>query len=834
MKTEKRLHSPNDIRHSEAKPIIPQRPPYLSIALISAGSLAYEILLMRLFSIIQWHHFAYMIIALALLGYGISGTLAALAAHLVSARYCRLYISCLLLFGLSAPGCFFAAQLLPFNAEEIFWDGRQVFYLLSIFLLLAIPFFFAASAVCITLMKYRQQIASIYAIDLAGAGLGSLGIILLLYRLFPVPALIVIGCSGIVAALLACWELQRHNRLALSLGLVTLLGCLVLTGLRFELKISVYKSLQQKLRVSGTKVIAQRSSPLGLISVLSSAKVPLRYVPGLSLMATQEAPEQLGLFTDADSMSVITRTPAQLQDLQYLDQITSALPYHLGKQQRVSLIGVGGGSDILQAQLHHVPYIAAVEMNPQLITLLQHDFHDFTGGLYQQPHIHWYNGEARDFFSRNPQHYDMIQLALLDTFNASSSGLYALNESYLYTVEALKLYIQHLNPNGYLSITRWIKIPPRDTLKLFATAIAALQQSGRSTPEQYLALIRGWQTSTLLVKKSVFNQHELKAIAVFASTRGFDLAYLPGLQISAANRFNILQQPYFYMGATALLGAQRNRFIEQYKFNIAPASDDRPYFHHFFKWPLFPEWYRLRNKGGMSLLEAGYMVFIATLLIAVFCSILLVLVPLRFLPGGSSAPECSIPRHRVISYFLLIGLAFLFIEIAFMQRFILFLHQPIFATAVTLTAFLVFAGLGSHYSARMTRNFSIGSVIAIAILGICSLSGLYLLLLDSIFKLLTAIPITLKIVISILLIAPLAVFMGMPFPLALSSLSEHARPLLPWAWGINGCASVISAVLATLLAIHFGFSCVILFALLLYITALFNFPVPVFRPADKK
>ena len=808
--------------------IMTQRPPYFSVALVSAGSLAYEILLMRLFSIIQWHHFAYMIISLALLGYGISGTIVAIAREWILPRYRTVYICCLLLFGLTSVACFLAAQAIPFNAEEILWDGWQSFYLISLFLILAIPFFFVSTAICISLMHFDEFVPRIYAMDLIGAGAGSLGIVILLFFAFPQSALIIVGITGIAAVGVASWELKFARQLWLGIGTVFLIAVLLVSVSLIELNISTYKSLNQTLRINGTRVIKELSSPLGLLSVVESDVIPFRHAPGLSLNATHEPLPQVGVFTDGDNMAVITKQPKKREQLTYLDQMSSALPYHLKTAKRVLIIGAGGGTDILQAQFHDARKIDAVELNPQFIELVSDTYNKFTGELYHQDNVSVHIGEARDYLTRSQQHYDLIQLTLMDAFNASASGLYALSESYLYTTEALELYLKHLEPDGYLAITRWIKMPPRDTLKLFATAVDAIKQSGIESPEKRLALIRSWQTSTLIIKNGVFQAQEITAIQSFCDARSFDLAYTPSIIKDHLNRYNRLNQPVFYLGAISLLGDQRENFLNQYKFNLQPATDDQPYFHHFFKWSALPEIISLRSKGGMSLLESGYMIFIATLLIATLTSLALIILPLYFFRRSQEKiTKNNIQRTDVVFYFFSIGLAFLFIEIAFMQKFILLLHHPIYAISVTLTAFLVFAGLGSNWATQFSKNRTRQRLIKFTVSGIVILCLLYLITLKILFTMLVAAPVGGKIFVTILLIAPLAFLMGIPFPLALSNLADYAEQFIPWAWGINGCASVISAVLATLLAIHFGFTVVIILAMLLYILIILVFPAPI-------
>ena len=226
----------------------------------------------------------------------------------------------------------------------------------------------------------------------------------------------------------------------------------------------------------------------------------------------------------------------------------------------------------------------------------------------------------------------------------------------------------------------------------------------------------------------------------------------------------------------------------------------------------------------MSLIEWGYVVLVLTLLVATVLSIVLVALPLVFLPRQGSENRTAASRLKVVLYFLAIGIAFLFLEIAFMQKFILFLYQPLYSFAVTLSVFLVFAGLGSYLTSRLAGYLDKQRLLVFAVSGIVIIGVSYVLYLDDLFALLSSIDIAVKVVVTAVLIAPLALLMGMPFPLALSSLAESAGSMVPWAWGINGCASVISASLAMLLAIQFGFTAVIIIALLLYAGVVFLYP----------
>jgi hypothetical protein len=800
------------------------------LAALSAAILAYEVLLMRLFSIVGWHHFAYMIISIALLGFGASGTVLALAQRYLLPRFAVAFTVCATLFGISAVLSFATAMRLPFNALAIIWDARQLVWLGASYALLILPFFFGGATIGLAFSRFPHDVGRIYAFDLCGAGIGALSVIGLLFVLSPIAILRLIAALGLLAAASAPAAIaSRSARVAaLVLVVVALASALWLPPglMALHPRISEYKGLPMALRVPDAVIIEERSSPLGLVTVVESPTIPFRHAPGLSLNNIVEPPLQLGVFTDADSISAITRFEGDLERLAYLDYTTSALPYHLVDDPEVLVLGAGGGEQVLLALYHEVPQIDAVELDPQVLDLVADDYVDFAGGIYNRPDVDVHVGEARSFVEKTEKRYDLIQIPLLYSFGAAAAGTQSLHESYTYTVEAMQDYLRALEPRGMLSITLWLKLPPRDTLKLFATAIKALEEMGVAKPQNRLALVRSWKTATLIVKKGALQPDEIAALKEFSASRSFDLAWYPGIKAEEANRYNIWEQPYLYQGAKMLLGPERKQFIESYKFAIEPATDDQPYFYDFFKWRFLPELLSLRVQGATAMLDMGYLILFATLVQATILSVLLILAPLAFRRqriGG------NVSKARTSFYFLALGLAFLFIEIAYIQQFILFLGHPLYAIAVVLAGFLVFAGVGSALAPRLGRaldrrlssipsNGRIGAV-GVAVIGIGTIAVLYLFLLPPVFDALIALPDLAKIPISLALIAPLACLMGMPFPLGISVIASRSADLVPWAWGINGCASVIAAILATLLAIHIGFSAVVVLAVALYLMA---------------
>ena len=529
-------------------------------------------------------------------------------------------------------------------------------------------------------------------------------------------------------------------------------------------------------------------------------------------------------------MSAITRYDGRREPLAYLDYVTSAAGYHLLARPRVLVLGAGAGGDVLQALYHAASAVDAVELDPTVIRLVQRDFGAFSGRPYAAPGVQVHVGEARGFVAATRSRYDLIQIALIDAFGASSAGLYALSESYLYTVESLQAYLGRLAPGGYLSITRWVALPPRGTLKLAGMIAVALERSGVADPGRRLALIRSWNTATLLVKNGDFTPEDIARLQAFCRSRSFDLDWYPGIRADEANRYNQLEQSWFHDGIAALLGPQRAEFIERYKFNIAPATDDRPYFFHFFRWRTLPELLRLKEQGGLPLLEWGYPLVVATLAQAVLASIALILAPLWLLRRRAQAAVRAGTWVRAAGYFAAIGIAFMFVEIAFIQKFILFLSHPLYSIAVVLFAFLLSAGLGARMVDRLSTATPRVAPVLWPVAAIAGLSLVYVWLLPAMLPAFAAWPDAARIALSAVLIFPLGFAMGMPFPLGLSALAATAEPLVPWVWGINACASVVSAVLATLLAIHVGFNAVLLAAVALYLVAAACWPTRSLSP----
>lgn len=793
--------------------------PYSAIALVSAAVLAYEVLLVRLLSIVQWHHFAYMAISIALLGFGASGTFLTLGRAWLEPRLRLAFVSGGAIFAVTAVASFLLLQQLPFNALEIVWEPSGLIYLGAMYALLAVPFTAGATSIGVAFLAAPHVINRVYLWNLVGSGAGALGVVLALRLVPPMETLLLVAALALLAALVAA--VRPPSRFAVTVVIAAAAGgasiWLVLPNAWTELNISQYKPLSTALRAKDASLERQYSGPLGLVSVVESPTIPFRYMPGLSLNAPSVPPEQVGVFTDGGAFTAISRFDGE-SDASYLAYTTDALAYALTTAPSVLVLGAGGGSAVLQAIHHDAATIDAVELNPHMIRLVTADYAAFAGDLEARKDTSFHIAEARNFVARTTQRWDVIQIPMLDAFGTALSGVQGLSESYIYTVEAFELYLSRLGGNGWLSLTRWLRLPPSDTLRLVATAIAALERQGVADPGERLVVIRGPDTATVLVKQGTVDPQDIATVKDFAASRSFDLAYFPGIEAAEANRRNILPEPYLFDGITALLGPEREAFVDSYKFDISPTTDDRPYFFDFFKWRTLPELLSLRRVGGAALLDWGELILFATLAQAILLSAFLILLPLGL--GLRRSPH-GVATWRLAVYFSALGLAFLFVEIAFIQRFVLFLGDPIYAVAVCLAGFLVFAGIGSGVSAAMQRRLGRGKAsqaggVEVAVAGIVVSALIYLAALGPIFERLAGLPEIGRLALSLVLIAPLAFFMGMPFPLGLTAVSRTDPRFVPWAWGLNGCASVISAVLATIIAMHLGFATVVVSAVALY------------------
>jgi len=782
------------------------------IFFISAAALGLELVLVRALSIGHWHHLSFLVISTALLGFGAGGTLVTIGSKWLR-RYYREGLWCFaLLLAIAAPAVFELCQKVPLDELQLIWDYRQTLYLSAYYLLFFLPFFCAGSCIALAFTICAEKAHRLYFYNMTGSGLGVAAVVALMYIYSPQQLLLALSYAAFFAALVMSLRLSWRWVVATILsGAICILAFGPFGPFELEIEISENKSLLYYNALPEAETVATLYSPLGRLDCIKAPTI--RYFPGLSIAYQGQLPKQMLIISDADSTSAINHFE-HLSDLDCYNHTTSALAYHLQSEPNVCIIGAGGGSDVAQALVLNARKVTAVEMNSQVIDLVRDKFDEFASGLYRQANVEIIVAEGRSFLQTTYQLFDIINISLLDSFTASAAGVYALNESHLYTIEAIEQALRRLHPRGLLSITRILKKPPRDNLKMFATVTEALRNRGVTEPAKHIIMIRSWATATIVVSPQPFLDKQIANARKFAQERSFDVVHLPGIEPEEVNQFHTLEEPIYYESAQWILSVDHEAFYRNYVYNIRPATDDRPYFFDFFKWKSLPVMIRTMPRQWLPFSEWGYLVLTATLLQAICASALFILLPLLIAKPIKTVRSRKLP---VLIYFLLLGLAYMFLEMGFIQKMTLLIGHPVFGVAVTLLGFLVFSGCGSLLSARLFQS----SVrrIRIAVLAIIIIGAAEIILMKFSFNWLVGFSRPVRILLGLAITGPLAFFMGMPFPSGLKEVHKHSQLLVPWAWGVNGFASVIGAVLGTFLAISVGFTNLTVIALACYFLA---------------
>ena len=407
-------------------------------------------------------------------------------------------------------------------------------------------------------------------------------------------------------------------------------------------------------------------------------------------------------------------------------------------------------------------------------------------------------------------------MSLADSFRPVLAGAYGVSENYLYTVEAFESYYRRLARGGFLSVTRWAQTPPSEGVRVVSVAVEALERVGVE-PADHMAVIRSLQTVTLIVKRDPLGSADIDAVRGFASALQYDLVYHPGIAASDLNRFSVHPTPAYHDTVAAILDdGEREEFYDGYSHDITPVRDDRPFYFHLFRWSQTPEILGSLGRTFQPFGGAGFLIVLGSLVVAVAAAGVFILLPLLFrrdVSDGGGSPAGAVGRLWPFVYFAGLGLGFLWVEIPLLQRFILYLDQPTYAFATVLFGVLVWSGVGSLASDRLTVS------MAAAVSAVAALSVLYAFGLPLLFDGTLGLPLAGRLALSVALLAPLGMAMGVPFPRAIRMLGEQGPALVPWAWAVNGSTSVVSAILATVLALSFGFTWVILGGAAAYLAA---------------
>jgi hypothetical protein len=769
----------------------------VGVGLTSLATLMLQVSLTRIFSVSLWHHFAFMVVSTSFLGYGASGTFLMIAPKGRGFHLGPTVAKAAFALSVVTLMSYWGSNMIPFDPARLVWDRYQWFYLLAYYGLLATPFFFSGLILVLVYASQPEDVGRIYAWDLLGAGLGCMGILWFYSCVGETGAVLIVALIAVAASLAFAANGWKFN---LVRGIWTAVLCLIIAT-RPELaalNISPYKALMVALRYPGARILETRWDSMSRLDIIESGAV--RFAPGLSLEFRGRLPEQLGLCLDAGRLNAATHFKGNRADLTFTEFLPASLPYRLTEPGCVLVMEPLGGLDILTALYHGAKNIVTTHSSSLTLRAMRTFLGDFSGHVYEN-HATPVEEQARSFLLRSPLSFDVIQLPLTDSSGAVSSGLYGLSEDYSLTVEAFKTYLDALKPHGFLTVTQYLLPPPRHEIRLLGLACAALESRGVTAPERHIGAIRSWGAFTLVVKKSPLEPQEIHQMKGFCRRLRFDLVHYPNMPREEANIYNRFPSPLYYDMAKKVLSARdKETFYEDYIFDVKPVTDDRPFFYHNFRMDHIVPLYRAVGNKWQLFLEGGYLVYLIFFQ-ALAVSLVLIVLPLK---------KTGLPSSWwFLVYFGLIGIAFMLTEICLIQRFILFLARPAYAFSIVLFSMLFASALGSHCSRKLKGRLP--TLVLTPLLVIA-----YALCLDGLLSLAMPWPLWIRYGATFLLLLPLGFMMGTYFPLGIQTLSRRFERAIPWAWSVNGCASVTGSVLAMVIAVSYGFTAVLCLAALAY------------------
>lgn len=770
---------------------------YIALAVLSAGMLAYEINLTRLYAVQQFHNFAFLLVGLAVMGLGASGLALSLwPRHPPLSRLAGLYC-------LSIAAAFLTSNWLPFDSYSIAWDRRQVAILALYFLAAATPFFLAGLVSGASLAAAGQSAHLPYAAVFIGSAIGCpLALAAHAIGGAPVGIGLALLLGWLAAALLAQGAVERTGFLLLAFASLTIL---VWNPPVLSLQFSPYKPIYGTRLAPDARHTLTGWSPAARVDVVETRSV--HRLPGLSLNSDIQLPDQTPLFVDGDG-------PLPISDIEPQDPASAALAasmpgslaYQLRPAARALIIDPGGGLSAQLALASGASSISFPSDQPLILSVLAGPYKDASAGMLAHPDLVLLPRASRGALRSPGGPYDVVEFALSDPFRPVTSGAFSLGEDYTLTVEALSDAYAQLSGDGVLMLTRWLSTPPSESARAWSTLLAALQDHGVEHPGRHLLAYRSMRTATMLAARAPFSEAELARVRDFLDENAYDPIYLPDLEPHETNRYNRLPEPVYHELFAAMLQSPRET-IRDYEFNLEPATDDRPYFFHYFRWRQTPDVLAALGRTWQPFGGSGYFVLVALLVLTLLMALPLAVTPLLVRRARSAGQ----PGAAALIYFAALGAGYLLVEIPLIQRFTLLLDQPALSLAIVLFTLLLTSGVGSLLSPRIPLRYALTALV--------TLVSLMVVLLPGILSSALAWPLPSRVILAIALMAGPGLLMGVPFAAGLRRIERSSPGMIPWAWAVNGASSGVSGVAAALIALDYGTRAVLILGGLFYALA---------------
>ncbi len=801
----------------------------ISLFLVSVTVIAYQVSLMRSLSISRYHHFSYLIISTALIGFGLSGIVLGFFSSSFLKRYRSSSLLLLLLFTVSIPATFIPAGTLGVDIRYLLHTGSGIPSLTLYILLTMIPFFLGALYIALVLSKFRTLSGPFYGLNLLGSGAGGILIILLFSKADALWLPLRLAVLPAIVTIFAAVSRLRKNekkRLPLAAAVVSLAAGVLSLILNPGIRVDRYKALyhvKQLEKQGDAKLIASEEGARYRVDFweADSFHHTLFAGPGTERIP----PDQISILLDGEAAGAVFNIQ-DVKEAPILDSVLQSLPYRILKEKpSVLLLGETGGVNIWLAKRWNSPKIDAVQ-NPDLRNALHTHLTEHSGGVFQLPGVTVYGTSPRHYLKTSAETYDLIQIAAAEGMPSMNSGLYSLHEDYMLTVEAIKECVSLLSEEGIISVTRGIQAPPRDNIRMFSLFHEALRKAGFSNPGNHLIQSRNYLGVNTIISKRPVDEKIKELLKKSAPELVLDYSYYPGIEAENPPLRNKMPgpegSPYsYYRFAAQQITAGNIPPLPNWPYRLDPVSDDSPYFHNFMSFQravknLFFQDRQLSR--GLGIDEGGYIILVITLLITAVSSIFLLIIPLFFIKRGTRLPMKSLVIH-----FLSIGFAFMFVEMVFIQKFTLFLGDPIYSVSAVLSSILITAGAGSAVQNKI--RLQTGKKIFLTSLILAALLIFSVFLLDPLLSQFKSASTALRFFTAFILLIPPSFLMGFFFAGGLEFHASKIGPeedtrkksgLVPAAWGINGFASVTAAPLAVVLSISFNFSFVLFIAAALY------------------
>ncbi|MBL8748082.1 MAG: hypothetical protein JNK78_02910 [Planctomycetes bacterium] len=893
----------------------------------------FEIALTRVFAIMMWHHFTYMVISIGLLGFGASGSiLTATRLGEKPGSTERLLVWCSLLYGFAVMLAFCFATLVRIDSLNVWKQKENFLALFFVYLIIGVPFLLGGMGIGLALTRLVQHVNKLYFGDLVGSAIGAGASVLLMKNFGSSAAVIAAGCAGLVAAFCFSFGAPRRYLLlsvpSLLIGIVvtiafaggsTALGIAPATWrvpYAPEKEANVAQALLDKAYAEG-KLGGQRPELEKIWSATAEVQVGPN-IPSIPMIGGDQgrvdlrAIESRPVGQDGTAPTSLVKGASNIGDFAFLDDTQAASAYVVRKAAglpgpKVMVIGVGGGIDVMVALANGASHVTAVELNTAMIEMVTERYDDYLGGLFRKgahalsDRIDLVNSEGRAWLRSHDTKYDVIQMSGVDSYTALSTGAYTLSESYLYTTGAVRDFWEHLEDGGIVNWSRFIEnmpIKPRETLRLANIACTALRELGVADAPRHVAVFQGHTWASTMVKKGPFLPAEIAALRAFAQHEGFvGLVYDPlakegeappleashfarlraqfaaavaarggfaadaakndaaidalqdaalrianGEPIGAAILPPALREPAVEAKALAVLTeqkdaivatgawfrdalqgfatllrgseAERRAFVDGYQYDVSPSTDDKPFFFNYWRWSAFFGGDRSKDSSHFTYqtdYPVGHMILFGSMLQILLLAAIAIFVPLRKLATEGLRTPGAI---RYFAYFAALGLGFMLIEIALMQKLVIFLGHPTYALSVVLTSLLAAAGTGSLLAGRIRvvegkhLRLILAAIVVVVLLDLAAVNWLLPLLLGQ--------SLGVRIAVVIALLVPTGLVLGMPFPSGMRVVEAQCPHLLPWGWAVNAFFSVFGSIFCIVLSMAIGFTNVFLAAIVVY------------------